>query len=153
MQIKIGFPNFVTINRSFNTFLFIEGDLVACNNISGLMAALNIAHDPHEWRLFIDAPKISLKGPGEECMGYNKSLKIYFLDSHLDFFSSTCGAVSGEHSEKFHQNISSMEKRYQGKWSSGMLADYSWTVTRDIPFSTYCISAKSKSVEQTLIKD
>jgi hypothetical protein len=26
-----------------------------------------------------------------------------------------------------------MEKRYKGKWSSSMLADYCWTVTRDSP--------------------
>jgi len=42
-------------------FFFMEGDLVACNNIDGVMAALNIVHDPDEWRLFIDSSKTSLK--------------------------------------------------------------------------------------------
>jgi hypothetical protein len=32
--------------------------------------------------------------------------------------------MSDEHGELFHQSISTMEKRYQGKWSLGMLADY-----------------------------
>ena len=30
-------------------------------------------------------------------MGCNMSLKIHFLDSHLDFFPDNCGAVSEEH--------------------------------------------------------
>ncbi|UYV84383.1 hypothetical protein LAZ67_X001983 [Cordylochernes scorpioides] len=41
------------------------------------------------------------------------SLKIHFLHSHLDFFPNNLGAVSDEHGERFHQDISSMEKRYQ----------------------------------------
>ncbi|UYV72358.1 ABCF1 [Cordylochernes scorpioides] len=43
----------------------------------------------------------------------NMSLKIHFLHSHLDFFPDNLGAVSDEHGERFHQDISSMEKRYQ----------------------------------------
>ncbi len=39
----------------------MEGDLMACNNINGLMAALNIAHDLCDWRIFIDSCKMSLK--------------------------------------------------------------------------------------------
>ena len=57
-------------------------------------------------------------------MGCNMSLKIHFLNSHLDFFPPNCGAVSDEHGERFHQQISAMEKRYQGKWSPAMLADF-----------------------------
>ncbi|UYV76216.1 hypothetical protein LAZ67_13003055 [Cordylochernes scorpioides] len=66
-----------------------------------------------------------------KALGCNMSPKIHFLHSHLDFFPDNLGAVSDEHSEKFHQDISSMEKRYQGKWSPGMLADYFWTLKRD----------------------
>jgi len=61
------------------------------------------------------------------------SLKIHFLHSHLDFFPESCGAVSDEHGERFDQHISSMEKRYQGKWNCGMLADYCWTLARAAP--------------------
>jgi hypothetical protein len=39
-------------------------------------------------------------------------------------FPENCGAVSDEHRECFHQDISSMEKRYQGKWNCTMLANY-----------------------------
>jgi len=48
-------------------------------------------------------------------LGCNMSLKIYFVHSHLDFFPENCGAVSDENGERFHQDISSMERRYQGK--------------------------------------
>jgi len=30
-----------------------------------------------------------------------------------------------------------MEKRYQGKWTSSMLADYCWTLKRDVPEANY----------------
>ncbi|UYV63994.1 hypothetical protein LAZ67_2006277 [Cordylochernes scorpioides] len=72
-----------------------------------------------------------------KALGCNMSLKIHFLHSHLDFFPDNLGAVSDEHGERFHQDISSMEKRYQGKWSPAMLADYCWTLKRDLPQAKY----------------
>ncbi|UYV80508.1 hypothetical protein LAZ67_19000385 [Cordylochernes scorpioides] len=48
-----------------------------------------------------------------KALGCNMSLKIHFLHSHLDFFPDNLGAVSDEHGERLHQDISSMEKRYQ----------------------------------------
>jgi len=56
------------------------------------------------------------------------SLKI--LHSQLDLFPENCGAVSDEYGERFHIGISSMKKRYQGKWNYAMLADYCWTLAR-----------------------
>jgi hypothetical protein len=50
-----------------------------------------------------------------KCMGRNMSLKVHFLDSHLDFFPENLCAGSDEHGERFHRDISNMEKRYQGK--------------------------------------
>ena len=67
-----------------------------------------------------------------KAVGCNMSLKVSFLDSHLDFLPEKIGAVSDEHGERFHQEISSTEKRCQGKWSSSILADYCWTLRRDI---------------------
>jgi hypothetical protein len=37
-----------------------------------------------------------------------------------------------------------MEKRYQGKWSLSTLADYCWTLKRDVPQATH--SGKSTTV-------
>lgn len=75
-------------------------------------------------------------------LGCNMSLKIHFLHSHLDFFPDNCGAFSDEHGERFHQDIANMEKRYQGKWNVSMLADYCWTVCRDVTEAEYKRAAK-----------
>jgi hypothetical protein len=76
--------------------------------------------------------------------GCNMFLKVHFLGSHLDFFPGNLGAVSDEHGERFHQDIYNMEKRYQGKWSLSMLADYCWSLKRDVPQATH--SRKSTTV-------
>ena len=34
-----------------------------------------------------------------KAMGCNMSLKVHFLDSHLDFFPENIGAVSNEHGQ------------------------------------------------------
>jgi len=66
-----------------------------------------------------------------EQLGYNMSLKMHFLFSHLDFFPLNCGAVSNERGERFHQEMSVMGHRYKGKWNVGMLGDYCWMMKRD----------------------
>jgi len=43
-------------------------------------------------------------------MGCNMSLKVHFLYSHSDFFPEYLGAVSDEHRQRFHQDISTTEK-------------------------------------------
>ena len=72
-----------------------------------------------------------------KAMGCNMSQKIHFLESHLDFFPENLGEVSDEHGERFHPDILAMEKQYQGKWTSSMLADYCWTLKRDVPEADY----------------
>jgi len=79
-------------------------------------------------------------------LGCNMSLKIHFLHSHLDFFPENCVAVSNEHGECFHLDISSMGKRYQGKWNSAMVANYCWTLARDAPTIEYKQQAKQKKI-------
>ncbi len=44
------------------------------------------------------------------------SLKIHFLHSHLDFFPVNLGAESDEQGERFHQDMLTLENRYQGYW-------------------------------------
>ncbi len=45
-----------------------------------------------------------------QLMKVNMSLKIHFLDSHLDFFPAKLGDVSDEQGERFHQDIATMVK-------------------------------------------
>lgn len=64
-------------------------------------------------------------------LGCRMSLKVHFLHSHLDWFPENLGDYSDEQGERFHQDISEMEKRYQGRWDSHMMADYCWSLKRD----------------------
>jgi len=58
-------------------------------------------------------------------------------ESHLNFFPENLSEFSNEHSERFHQDIMAMEKQYQGKWNSSILADHCWTLKRDVPDAKY----------------
>ncbi|GBN73965.1 hypothetical protein AVEN_18997-1 [Araneus ventricosus] len=60
-----------------------------------------------------------------------------FLHSHLDFVPENLGSASDEHGERFHQDISNMGARYQGKWNPKILADYCLSLKLDIPQSKH----------------
>lgn len=64
-------------------------------------------------------------------------LKLHFLHSNLDFFPDNMGSVSDEHRERFHQDVSTFEKRFQGRWEPAMLADYCWSLLRYTSASEY----------------
>ena len=66
-------------------------------------------------------------------LGCNMSIKLHFLNSHLDRFPENLGAVSDEQGERFHQDLKTMEERYQGRWDINMMADYVWSIKRDNP--------------------
>jgi len=70
------------------------------------------------------------------------ALKIHMLHSYLDFFPDNCGMVSDEHGERFHQEIATKEKRYQGKWSTSMLVEYCWTFAKNGPEQLHKRQAK-----------
>ena len=44
------------------------------------------------------------------------SIKLYYLHSHLDRFPENLGDYSEEQGERFHQDIRTMEARYQERW-------------------------------------
>lgn len=79
-------------------------------------------------------------------MGCNMSLKVNFLDSHSIFFPSNSGDISDEHGKRFHHDIKTMEKRYQGKWNPSMLADYCWCVQKQSDYN-YSRQSKRKTFE------
>ena len=54
------------------------------------------------------------------------TIKMHFLFSNLDFFPENLGAESDEQGERFHQEMSEIERRYQGFWDEQMMADYCW---------------------------
>ena len=65
-----------------------------------------------------------------EKLGYCMSLKLHFLNSHLNFFRDNLGNVSEEYGKKFHQDIQVMEKSYQGRWNEAMMGDYARNLMR-----------------------
>ena len=62
-------------------------------------------------------------------LGSRMSIKMHFLNSHLDYFPSNCGDYSEEQGERFHQDVSTMEEIYQGRMDVNMYADYCWSLT------------------------
>ena len=50
---------------------------------------------------------------------------VHFLQAYFDYFLQNLGDMSEECNERFHQDIKSMETRYQGRWNVSMMADYS----------------------------
>ena len=70
-------------------------------------------------------------------LGCNMSIKMHYLFSHMDRFPENLGSMSDEQGERFHQDIKEMESRYQGRWDAVMMADYCWTLKRDLPTIQY----------------
>ena len=77
------------------------------------------------------------------------SIKLHYLHSHLTRFPENLGDVSDEQGERFHQDISDMEVRYQGRWDTITLADYYWSIKRDDAGASY----SRKSVKRHFIAD
>jgi hypothetical protein len=63
-----------------------------------------------------------------ELIKVNMSPKIHFLKSHIDFFPSEMEQVTDEHGERFQQDLSTLEQRYQGRADPRMMADYCWMI-------------------------
>lgn len=62
-----------------------------------------------------------------ENLQINMTLKMHFLQCHLEFFQQDLGRLSDEHGERFHQSIALLERRYiQSRISKNLLADFCW---------------------------
>ena len=66
-------------------------------------------------------------------MGCRMPFKGHFLYSYLDFIPENLDEVSDEQGESLHQDITSMEHRYQGCWDDFVITDYCWSLYRDAP--------------------
>ena len=66
-----------------------------------------------------------------EVLGCRMSLKVHFLHAHLDYFTQNLGNMSEKLSERIHQDIKSVETRYQGRLGVSMMTDYYWCLKRD----------------------
>ncbi|KAJ8887450.1 hypothetical protein PR048_013665 [Dryococelus australis] len=78
-------------------------------------------------------------------LGCNMSLKIHFLNSHIEYFQTNLWDYSEEHGECFHQDLKDVERRYQGRWDIRMMADYCCMIHRDDTEKMY----KQKATKQS----
>ncbi|GBM42738.1 CCR4-NOT transcription complex subunit 6-like [Araneus ventricosus] len=61
LEENVRVTSFHTRHLLFESFFKKEESIVFCCDIDGLLKELRIAHEPNEWRLFIDALKLSFK--------------------------------------------------------------------------------------------
>ena len=83
-----------------------------------------------------------------QALGARMSIKLHYLFSHLDYFPGNLDDVSEEQGERFHQDIRTMEERYQGRWDVHMMADYCWTLIRDCTEQSH----RRKSYKRTFLQ-
>ena len=69
-----------------------------------------------------------------QLLGYTMSIKVQFFFYHLEQFPANLGDVNDERGERFHQNIMVLEECYQGRWDTHMMADYCWSLKRDVSY-------------------
>ena len=62
---------------------------------------------------------------------------MHYLFSHVDRFPENLVSMSEEQWERFSQDMKEIETRYQGLWNAVMMADYCWTLKRDIPVAEH----------------
>lgn len=83
-----------------------------------------------------------------EQLGCLMSLKVHFLNSHLDYFPDSLGDVSEEQGERFHQDVKVMEKRYQGRWNTNMMGDYCWSLHREVQLAVHRRKCYTRSFKE-----
>ena len=78
-------------------------------------------------------------------LGCNMSITLHYLFSHMGWFPENLGSMIDEQGERFHQDMKEMDTRYQGRWDAVMMADYCWTLKRDIPTAEHSRSSKKRT--------
>ena len=59
------------------------------------------------------------------------SLILHFFLSHLNVFRENMGDINKKHGERFHQDISTMYRRYQGALDCSTMVNCMWVLVRD----------------------
>ena len=70
-------------------------------------------------------------------LGCRMSIKVHYLRSHLSEFPANFGDISEEQRERFHQDVKVMQERYQSRWNCNMMADYCWSLMRDVLYAVH----------------
>ena len=79
-------------------------------------------------------------------LGCKMSIKVHYLHSHLSEFPANLGDVSEEQGDRFHRDVKVMEERYRGQWNCNMMADYCWSLMRDVPYAVHKRLARKRKL-------
>lgn len=66
-----------------------------------------------------------------ELQGCLMSVKLHYIDKHVDDFPSDCGKLGEEKGERFHKDIESCERRFLQKYNKQMIMDYVWFLVNE----------------------
>ena len=91
---------------------------------------------------YIEVVNEFLEAYGE--MRCNMSIKIHFLHFHLGFFPENLVKLSDEQGDRFHQEMSAIEKRFEGKSQVRMLPNYWCSLKRKTDDLAYTRRRSSK---------
>lgn len=108
-----------------------SNEAIAWDNVKAVIHGLLGKHRADDYPVLVQEMLASF-----ETIGVHMSLKIHFLNSHLNIFERQMPSESDEHGEKFHQDIMDMEKRYKGKKLDHMLADFCWYICQADSFES-----------------
>ena len=61
------------------------------------------------------------------------SLKLHFMDSHVEYFPENRGDYSKEQGERLRQDIKVMQQQYQGRENKNIMVDHCWMLKIDAP--------------------
>ena len=107
-------------NEDFNSRLNAL-ELAVWNALKSVVVNF-LGNHPHDQ--YADIVDLMLKA--YEQLRTRLSLKMHFLHSHSDFFPPNLGKVSNKQGERFHQDISVIEGRYQGRFNANIMGDFCW---------------------------
>jgi hypothetical protein len=73
------------------SYVLVDGDLVDCKDVCGLMEELQLQHAPDQWRLFIDSSKLSLKAVllhnGNKLPSIFLAHAVHMKETHASIYS------------------------------------------------------------------
>ncbi|KDR11799.1 hypothetical protein L798_14178, partial [Zootermopsis nevadensis] len=96
---------FRTRNKNCDKFYQTEGELTVCKDVAGLMAAMNMRYVPEEWRLFIDAFKVSLKAVLLHNGNILPSIHIAYTVHKQETYAKMENILLGVHCQKYEWQI------------------------------------------------
>ena len=75
-------------------------------------------------------------------LGCNMSIKMHHLFSHMDQFPENLGSMSDEQGGEIPSGHKRDGDQVLGCWDAVMMADYCWTLKRDIPAAEHSRGSK-----------